>query len=78
YLDFFLVRPRAAAVLGAYPHDFVLLRTASSGYGFMMAQPGWRIVYSDKTAALFARANSPAARLKGVPVEGRPGPNLFP
>ena len=25
YLDFFLVGPRAAAVLGAYPHDFVLL-----------------------------------------------------
>ena len=63
YLDFFLVGPRAAAVLGAYPHDFVLLRVASSGYGFMMAQPGWRIVYQDKLAALFARANSPAAAL---------------
>jgi hypothetical protein len=78
YLDFFLVRPRAAAVLRAYPHDFVLLRTASPGYGFMMAQPGWRIVYRDKTAALFARADSPAARLKGIPIEGRPAPNLFP
>ena len=55
YLDFFLVRPRAAAVLGAYPHDFVLLRVASPGYGFMMAQPGWRIVYRDRVAALFAR-----------------------
>ena len=78
YLDFFLVRPRAATVLGAYPHDFVLLRVASPGYGFMMAQPGWRIVYRDKIAALFARADSPAARLKGIPIEGRPGPNLFP
>jgi hypothetical protein len=78
YLDFFLVRPRAAAVLGAWPHDFVLLRTAAPVYGFMMAQPGWRIVYRDKTAALFARAGSPAARLKGVPVEGRSEPNRFP
>ena len=78
YFDFFFVRPRAAAVLSAYPHDFVLLRVASPGYGFMMAQPGWRIVYRDKIAALFARADSPAAHLKGIPIEGRPGPNLFP
>jgi hypothetical protein len=78
YLDFFLVHPRAAAVLAAYPHDFVLLRTASPGYGFMMTQPGWRIVYRDKTAALFTRVDSPAACLKGVPIEGNAGPNLFP
>jgi hypothetical protein len=78
YLDFFLIRPRAAAVLGAWPHDFVLLRTASPGYGFMLARPGWRIVYRDETAALFARAGSPAARLKGVPVEGGAEPGRFP
>ncbi len=78
YLDFFLVGPRAGAVLDAYPHDFVLLRTSSATYDFMLAQPGWRIVYRDKIAALFARANSPAAQLKGLPVEGSSGPNLFP
>jgi hypothetical protein len=77
YLDFFLVRPRAAAVLGAYPHDFVLLRVASPPYSFMMAQPGWQIVYRDKTAALFARANSPIARVKDIPIEGRPGRDFF-
>ncbi|MGH7915085.1 MAG: hypothetical protein ACREPW_10620 [Candidatus Binataceae bacterium] len=78
YLDFLLVHPNAARILSAYPHDFVLLRTASPGYGFMMAQPGWRIVYRDKIAALFARAGSPAAQIKGVPVDGEAGPNLFP
>ena len=78
YLDFFLVRPRAAAVLGAYPHDFVMLRTDSPGYGFMMAQAGWRMVYRDRIAALFARADSPAAHLKGIPLEGYSGSNLFP
>ncbi len=78
YLDFFFARTRAAAVLGAWPHDFVLLRTDSPGYGFMMVQSGWRIVYRDQTAALFARADSPAARRKGVPIEGSAGPNLFP
>jgi hypothetical protein len=77
YLDFFLVRPRAAAVLGAYPHDFVLLRVASPPYSFMMAQPGWQIVYRDKVAALFARPNSPIARLKDIPIEGRPGRDFF-
>jgi len=74
YLDFFLVRPRAAAVLAAYPHDFVLLRVASPAYGFMMAQPGWRIVYRDKVAALFARANSPAALLHGMRIHHPPRP----
>jgi hypothetical protein len=83
YLVFFLVRPRAAAVLGAYPHDFVLLRTTSQGYTFMLAQPGWRIVYRDKIAALFARADSPAAQIKDIPIEGAPtqdrsGATLFP
>ena len=68
YLDFLLVRPRAAAVLDGYPHDFVLLGAASPGCRFMMAQPGWRVVYRDNVAALFARADSPAARLDGVPI----------
>ncbi len=78
YLDFFFVRPRAAAVLNAYPHDFVLLRVASPAYGFMMAQPGWRIVYRDRVSALFARANSPVAQLNGISIEGWPGPDFFP
>ena len=72
YLDFFFVRPRAAAVLGTYPHDFVLLRVASSGYGFMMAQPEWRIANRDKVAALFAARtrrphNTRASRSKDGP-----------
>jgi hypothetical protein len=44
----------------------------------MTAQPGWRIIYRDKLASLFVRANSPAARLKGIPIEGRPEPDFFP
>jgi hypothetical protein len=43
-----------------------------------MAQLGWQVVYRDKVAALFARANSPAAQLKDIPIEGRPGPDFFP
>ncbi len=33
----------------------------------MDSQPDWRLIYSDDTARLYARANSPAARLDGVP-----------
>jgi hypothetical protein len=44
----------------------------------MMAQPGWRIIYRDRVAALFARANSPIAQLKGISIERRPGSDFFP
>jgi hypothetical protein len=44
----------------------------------MLAQQEWRMVYRDKIAALFARAGSPAAALKGIPVEGDAGSNLVP
>jgi hypothetical protein len=39
-----------------------------------MAQPGWQIVYRDKVAALFARANSPAALLHGMRIHHPPRP----
>jgi len=62
YLDFYFARPRASAVLASYPHDFVLIPPKSAAYGLMMRTAGWALVYHDKDAALFARANSPAAR----------------
>jgi hypothetical protein len=78
YLDFFLVRPRAAAVLAAWPHDFVLLRTASPSYAFMLAQPGWRSVYRDKTAALFARAGTIRRTAQGNSAARRSRTESFP
>ena len=78
YLDFFSVSSRASAVLDGYPHDFVLLRTASPPARFMMAQARWRIVYRDRTATLFARAVSPVGQIKSIPVAGQNGPALFP
>jgi hypothetical protein len=68
YLDFALVRPRAGRVLAVYPHDFVLMPTRSPVCRFMSSQFGWRRIYSDETATLFARADSPAARLDRVTI----------
>ena len=78
YLDFFAAGPRSATALASYPHDFVLIATDSRADRFMTAQPLWRLVYRDSVAALYARTGSAAARLRGIPLTGRPAPNLFP
>lgn len=71
--------PGAARVLDAYPSDFVLMPTGSAAYTLMMAQDRWRLIYRDPVAALFARADSPAARLAGVPVLSKTAPpSVFP
>jgi hypothetical protein len=79
YLDFVRGDAGASAVLAAYPTDYVLMPAQSAASRFMAAQARWRLIYSDPVAALFARADSPAARLTGVPVlrDDAP-PSLFP
>jgi len=79
YLDFVRCGPEASAVLAAYPTDYVLMPAQSAASRFMAAQPGWRLVYRDPVAALFARADSPAAHLAGVPLlRDDASPSLFP
>jgi len=70
YLDFINGRPDALSVLQAYPHDFVLVPPDSGAFGVMRNAPGWKLVYRDKDWVLFARADSAAARISGVPFEG--------
>ncbi len=64
--------------LAAYPHDFVLIGRESPAEKLMDSQRDWRLIYSDDTARLYARANSAAARLAGVPFAGTTGPAMFP
>lgn len=64
--------------LAAYPHDFVLLERDSPAVKLINSQRDWRLIYSDDTARLYARANSPAARLAGVPFAGTARPAMFP
>ena len=64
--------------LAAYPHDFVLVKRDGEAAKLMDSRRDWRLIYSDDTARLYARANSPAARLAGVPFVGTTGPAMFP
>ena len=36
----------------------------------MNSEPGWRLIYSDPIAALYARTNSAAAQIAGAAVLG--------
>ena len=64
--------------LAAYPHDFVLIGRNSPAAKLMDSRRDWRLIYSDDTALLYARANSAAARLAGVPFAGKSRPAFFP
>ena len=64
--------------LEAYPHDFVLIGRDSPTVKLMDSRRDWRLIYSDDTARLYARANSAAARLEGVPFAGTARPSMFP
>ena len=78
YFDFKFDSPRAAAVLDAYPHDYVLMTPASPVRELMERRPNWKLIYSDPRVLMFARADSPAAHLDGVPIQGRLQPQTFP
>ncbi len=86
YLDFINGRPDAARVLQAYPHDFVLiprmsptLKRISPALQVMRDAPKWKLIYSDRVWLLFARADSAAAKIPGVPIVGiQPRVSEFP
>ena len=78
YLDFFAGQPRGARILDDYPHDYVLMPPGLPADATMMARTDWRPIYRDGVAVLFARANSAAAHLPGVPIVATAPPSNFP
>jgi len=79
YLNFLSGGAEASAALAAYPTDYVLMPPDSAASRFMARQAGWRMEYRDPVAALFARADSPAAHLAGVPLlRDQAPPSVFP
>jgi hypothetical protein len=79
YLDFIDARPDALKSLGEYPHDLVLIPLKAPAVTIMNATPGWKLIYRDGNAVLFARADSAAAGLPGAPIEGTlPSASFFP
>ena len=78
YFDFKFDSPRAAAVLDSYPHDYVLITPASPVRELMARRRDWKLIYRDPRVLMFARADSSAAHLDGVPIQGRLQPQTFP
>jgi hypothetical protein len=78
YFDFKFDSPHAAAVLDSYPHDYVLMTPTSPVRELMARRPDWKLIYRDPRVLMFARADSAAAHLEGVPIQGRLQPQTFP
>lgn len=79
YLKFYFDRPGARRVLDSeYPNQFVLVPPASKAYGLVSNDRNWKLIYRDNVAALFARAESAAAREFISPVHGNSPRVVFP
>jgi hypothetical protein len=76
--DFQHNRDRAAAVLASYPHDFVMLAPDAKAVPLMNDSKDWKLVYRDNVALLYARDDSAAARIPGVPIVRDSPPRIFP
>jgi hypothetical protein len=68
----------AVRALDAYPTDFVLTNRQGRVAKVMDSQRDWRLIYRDDAALLYARADSPAARLDGIPFTGTGNIAFFP
>jgi hypothetical protein len=78
FVDFYDAHSDASHVLDSYPHDFVLLSPNAPAQKIMDARRDWILIYRDDAGLLYARGDSPAARLPGIPVAGHAPPFTFP
>jgi hypothetical protein len=78
YLLFNFDQPGAEAAIDKYPTDFVLIGPDTGARKLMDSRKDWTLVYTDNAARLYARANSPAAHIPGVPIAGTAQPVIFP
>ncbi len=78
YLEFYFDQPGAGAVLDSYPHDFVLIGSDVPARHLMDRRRDWKLLYRDDDSLLYARANTAAAALPGLPVIAIAPPSAFP
>ena len=78
YLLFNFDQSGAEAAIDKYPTDYVLIGPDTGARKLMDSRKDWTLVYSDRSARLYARANSPAAHIAGVPIAGAAQPVRFP
>jgi hypothetical protein len=78
YLEFYHGLPSAARMLESYQHDYVLISPGTEACRLMSSRKDWKLIYSDSASALFARAQSHAAHIPGIPVVGVAPVSYFP
>jgi len=78
YLDFYHDLPGAAGMLESYQHAYVLISPGVDADKFMRSRKDWKLIYSDSASVLFARAQSRAADIPGIPVVGVAPVSYFP
>jgi hypothetical protein len=78
YLAFYYGLSGAAAVLESYQHDYALVSPGADAYKLMSSRKDWKLIYSDSASVLFARAQSRAADIPGIPVTGVAPASYFP
>ncbi|MGC2277811.1 MAG: hypothetical protein WA571_17495 [Candidatus Binatus sp.] len=81
YARFYYGMEGSAALLDAYPHDYVLMGVNTKGADLVRKDPRWHLLYSDQIAALFGRNAPPGeAPVVGnvVGPNGKPADTYFP
>jgi hypothetical protein len=79
YLSFYWGSAGAENALTNYRTDFVLFPTTETVYDRMIKARGWKLIYRDREAALFARKDSAIAQVRPIPVtEKAPTLQYFP
>ncbi len=71
-------QPGGEKVLSEFPTDFVLIKPGSESRKLMDARTDWKLIYDDASSRLYARQDSAAAKMPGVPVAGIAQPGRFP
>jgi len=78
FLAFYHGLPGAAGMLESYQHDYALISPGADAYKLMSSRKDWKLIYSDSASVLFARAQSRAADIPGIPVAGVAPASYFP
>jgi hypothetical protein len=78
FVDFYDAHADASRVLDSYPHDLVLISPNAPARKIMNGRRDWMLIYRDDAALLYARADSPATRIAGIPIAAHAPQFTFP
>ena len=78
FFAFNYAQPGGETPLDNYPTEYVLIPSDLAARPLMDSRRDWRLIYRDDVALLYARADSPAAQIAGIPIVGTARPATFP